>query len=67
MSQTTAEPPLQCSLPPREALRRAMMVEPPMDWKKAKKISKPSKKKVSRQAAAKTASARFLLLKADYL
>jgi hypothetical protein len=45
MSKTTAEPPLQCSLPPREALRRAMLIEPPMDWKKARKISKPSKKK----------------------
>jgi hypothetical protein len=45
MSKTTAEPPLQCSLPPREALRRAMLIEPPMDWKKAKKISKLSKKK----------------------
>jgi len=37
-----------------------MMIEPPMDWKKAMEISKPSKKKASRQAASKTDSARFL-------
>jgi hypothetical protein len=37
-----------CPLPPREALRRAMMVEPPMEWKKPAKISKPSKKKAAR-------------------
>jgi len=26
---------LVCNLPPKEALRRAMMVKPPKDWKKA--------------------------------
>jgi hypothetical protein len=26
---------LKCSLPPDEALRRAMLVKPPKDWKKA--------------------------------
>jgi hypothetical protein len=28
--------PLKCSLAPREALRRAMMIKPPPDWKTAK-------------------------------
>jgi hypothetical protein len=32
---------LRCDLPPKEALRRAMLVKPPADWKKAK----PSKKR----------------------
>jgi len=34
---------LRCSLPPEEALRRAMMVKPPQDWQgaKAKKQSRP--------------------------
>ena len=30
MSKTKPEPPLQCSLPPKEALRRAMLIEPPL-------------------------------------
>jgi hypothetical protein len=47
MSKPRNETLLQCPLPPREALRRAMMIEPPMDWKKAKKTSKPSKKKAA--------------------
>jgi hypothetical protein len=34
-----SEPPLQCSLPPREALRRAMNVKPPSDWKATMKNS----------------------------
>jgi hypothetical protein len=29
----TKQEPLKCDLPPREALRRAMMVKPPKDWK----------------------------------
>jgi hypothetical protein len=29
--------PLKCDLPPREALRRAMLVQPPDDWKKARR------------------------------
>jgi hypothetical protein len=28
---------LKCDLPPREALRRAMLVQPPDDWKKARR------------------------------
>jgi hypothetical protein len=27
---------LKCDLPPDEALRRAMMVKPPKDWKRTK-------------------------------
>lgn len=29
--------PLRCSLPPREALRRAMLVKPPASWKKTRR------------------------------
>lgn len=29
--------PLKCDLDPREALRRAMLVQPPEDWKKARR------------------------------
>jgi hypothetical protein len=29
--------PLRCDLDPREALRRAMLVQPPDDWKKARR------------------------------
>jgi hypothetical protein len=47
MSKSRSDTLLQCPLPPKEALRRAMMVEPPMDWKKRVKASKPSKKKAS--------------------
>jgi hypothetical protein len=47
MSKPRSETLLQCPLPPREALRRAMMIEPPMDWKKAKKKAKSSKKKAA--------------------
>jgi hypothetical protein len=39
MSKMKREPPLQCSLPPREALRRAMNVKPPPDWKATMKNS----------------------------
>jgi hypothetical protein len=31
---------LKCDLPPREALRRAMNVKPPENWKASMKISK---------------------------
>jgi hypothetical protein len=48
MSKSRSETLLQCPLPPREALRRAMMIEPPIDWKKPAKVSKPSKKKAAR-------------------
>jgi len=47
MSKPRNETLLQCPLPPREALRRVMMIEPPMDWKKAKKTAKPAKKKTA--------------------
>jgi hypothetical protein len=33
--------PLKCALSPREALRLAMLVKPPANWKK----SKPAKKR----------------------
>ena len=29
--------PLRCDLDPREALRRAMLVQPPDNWKKARR------------------------------
>jgi len=48
MSKAKSDTLLQCPLPPREALRRAMMIEPPLDWKKAKKATKPATKKASR-------------------
>jgi hypothetical protein len=47
MGKPRNETVLQCPLPPREALRRVMMVEPPMDWKKAKKAAKSAKKKAA--------------------
>jgi hypothetical protein len=43
MSKPRNETLLQCQLPPKEALRRAMLIEPPMDWKKAKKKATPKK------------------------
>jgi hypothetical protein len=50
MSKTKREPPLQCSLPPQEALRRAMMVEAPLVWEKAARPSpKPAKKRASKK------------------
>jgi len=40
---------LKCDLPPREALRRAMNVKPPQDWKATLKNSKAANvKKASR-------------------
>jgi hypothetical protein len=49
VSKTKHEPPLQCSLPPREALRRTMNVKPPPDWKATMKNSKLANvKKASR-------------------
>jgi transposase-like protein len=48
MSKSRNDTLLQCPLPPIEALRRALMVEPPREWKKPVKISKPSKKKAAR-------------------
>jgi hypothetical protein len=48
MSKPRQDTLLQCSLPPKEALRRAMMIEPPLDWKKQKPVSKPRAKKASR-------------------
>jgi hypothetical protein len=48
MSNQKDTAPLQCSLPPREALRRAMMVEPPDDWKKKRKPSRSTGKKPRR-------------------
>jgi hypothetical protein len=51
MNKTKREPPLQCALPPQEALRRAMMVEAPMIWDKAVKPAKSAKKKASRKCA----------------
>jgi len=40
---------LKCDLPPREALRRAMNVKPPTDWKATMKNSKAANvKKTSR-------------------
>ena len=41
VSKTKHEQPLQCSLPLREALRRAMNVKPPPDWKATMKNSRP--------------------------
>jgi hypothetical protein len=32
----TKREPLKCGLPPDEALRRAMMVKPPKNWRKTK-------------------------------
>jgi hypothetical protein len=34
-AENVAKTPLRCDLPPDEALRRAMNVRPPKDWKKA--------------------------------
>jgi hypothetical protein len=49
MGKTKREPLLQCSLPPQEALRRAMNVKPPPDWKATMKNSRPANvKKASR-------------------
>jgi hypothetical protein len=52
MNKTKHEPPLQCSLPPEEALRRAMMVEAPLVWDKAVKPSKRAKKKAAKPKTA---------------
>jgi len=35
--EKTDKAPIKCDLPPREALRRAMLVQPPDDWKKARR------------------------------
>jgi hypothetical protein len=37
--------PLKCDLPPREALRRAMLVQPPDDWKKARRRARKGQAK----------------------
>jgi hypothetical protein len=45
MGKLRNETVLQCPLLPRETLRRGMMVETPMVWKRPKRISRPSKNK----------------------
>jgi hypothetical protein len=44
MSNQKPEP-LRCPLPFDEALKRALMVKPPDDWKKKRKPSRPTAKK----------------------
>jgi hypothetical protein len=36
--------PLKCALPPEEALRRAMLVGVPPDWKKPARASKTARR-----------------------
>jgi hypothetical protein len=42
--RATIREPLKCSLPFDEALRRAMLVKPPKDWKKAIKSSRKARR-----------------------